>query len=190
MAKLSKGRHGNRADEYRRSLEKTDHVIRAVEMRIAGATLPQIAKQLGFSVGAVHGWCNDYLAEWREKAANLVDEGRMLGISAMDRVIMQENQVIVGLTKKAFAGDVKAAQALARSHEILIKAHRRRSAYTGSDLPKEVKQKVTVDAVAPIVITLADMNELLKTAIANEKDVAPQTEDGGIQVKGNFGPSN
>jgi hypothetical protein len=151
----TKGIHGNTAKRDMATVERWEHVEQAWRLRSSRLTIRQIASAMKASVGAVSQWLNAYKAEAANRAGEAAFEGRLEGISLCNDMI--RGLVATGATQ----GNEKKATAL-------LHVLQRKADYLGCDAPKELRQKLTIDPVAPITVGVADIAELIKTAYENE----------------------
>jgi hypothetical protein len=151
----TKGIHGNTAKRDVATVEKWEHVEQAWQLRRSGLSFRRIAAEMKAGLGSVHKWLNAYKLEAANRAGEAAMDGRLQGIDLCDDMI--RGLVATGATR----GDTKKVIALVRVLE-------RKAAYVGADVPRELRQKLTIDPVAPITVGVADIAELIKTAYENE----------------------
>lgn len=116
--------------------------LRNIELRKAGASWDEIAKQLGYADKAAA--CKDYQRARAARAKKLdeaVDELKAMEIERLDRLQL-------GLWKAATSGDVKAAGEVRR---IVMD----RARLTGADVPPEVEDRIRREVTASVGAQMA-----------------------------------
>ena len=107
----------------------------AIKLRMAGATLDDIAKQLDFKSTA-----GAYKSVMRELKATAQDMGE--GIEAVRQLELKRlDQMLFPLWSQVLAGDVAATTTALRIQE-------RRAALLGLDAPKQIEARVRVDVLS------------------------------------------
>ena len=107
----------------------------AIKLRQAGATLEDIAKQLGFK-----GAAGAYKSVMRELSATSQDHGE--GTEAVRQLELQRlDQMQFPLWPQVLAGDVQATTTALRIQE-------RRAALLGLDAPKQIEARIRVDIMS------------------------------------------
>ena len=107
----------------------------AIKLRQAGATLEDIARQLGFK-----GAAGAYKSVMRELGATAQDHGE--GTEAVRQLELQRlDQMQFPLWPQVLSGDVQATTTALRIQE-------RRAALLGLDAPKQIEARVRIDVMS------------------------------------------
>jgi hypothetical protein len=128
------------------SVARAERRRQALELRLAGATHAQIAKQLGYADKG-SAWVDiqralkERRAECHEAAQDVLD----YEIARIDEMLARARRVLAPLEKALREGDVdaKLANAIARQHDSILHMQERRARYLGLDAPP--KTEATVD---------------------------------------------
>lgn len=146
--------------------EKQEQRAEALRLRLKGASVPQIAKQLGVGVSTAFRYVKDALAEI---PANGTKEERKEAIAARDDAELGEQQRLAAVLVKIRAGGEKlGVRDFARLHQTATAIGRRidairedKAKLSGLYAPQEHKLDVTV---APAIVTAMSDDELKRIA--------------------------
>lgn len=108
---------------------KAARTATALELRVAGLTIDQIAERLGVSHAQAHADVSSALAKAAERTKDKAEELRELGVARCEAIVAR----LMG-----HADNPKAAA-------VILKAEDRRAKLLGLDAPKKLEHSTTVD---------------------------------------------
>jgi len=113
-----------------KAIVRAQTTTKALELRMAGFSYPEIAGRLGISTGTAYNYVSGTLAKTKQEAAETAEQIRTLEVSRLDKMLAV-------LAPMAEQGDMQAI-------DRILKIQERRAAYLGLDAPKA--SLVAVDA--------------------------------------------
>ena len=156
-----RGGRAQARQSQKNAAQVAEEQLTCYRLRLAGATLDQIAKQTGLSKGTVHTRISKEIAE---RVEPLAEEVRKMQLDRLDEWLMQLNK------------QVREGRQVARSIEVALRVEERRAKLMGVDAPERVDVSATVHEVTQADVELAEM--LREAQAANAVDEAALSPDG------------
>jgi len=133
------GRNGKTAATGQRRAKELERARKAWDLRLGGATIQQIANQLGMSVGGVHKILTREFKRRNDQKGEKVEEYRQLELERLDRLWFKFYSYVVNRDPNKMTLDAA---------DKLLKISKRRSEILGFDAPQKIEntgeQKVTI----------------------------------------------
>ncbi|WP_347258007.1 hypothetical protein [Methylocaldum sp.] len=133
------GRNGKTAATGQRRAEELERARTAWDLRLTGATIQQIADQLGLSVGGVHKILKREFKRRRDDIDGMADQYRQIELERLERLWFKYYPYVINGSPNKLTLEAT---------DRLLKISKRRSEILGFDAPQKIEntgeQKVTI----------------------------------------------
>jgi hypothetical protein len=167
---IEKPRKPNKSKRDARRAALATHRKQALELRIAGATLPEIARALDVSVGTAWNWVNDEIDEIPKEA---LERHRKMHVLRSERLLRN-------LEPRTRTGDPQAVNSA-------VRALTHHAKVVGAYAPTQVTGPDGGPIDVNVAIPLAAITDAMRAAATNEENAASRDTGAAAGNKGGEG---